>query len=124
MVPDAQYAYITDGHTQIPCQGKSDGGHIDVTCESDTAGTLFVIERALGGWKASRDGESIPLLDGDWLAVHAPAGKHEYNFRYRPWDAPLGIGLAASGLILSLALFLRASQPSKQADDGATVAHD
>jgi hypothetical protein len=42
------------------------------------------------------------LNAGTWLSVAAPAGTHHYEFRYRPWDVPVGAGLTLIGLALAV----------------------
>jgi hypothetical protein len=36
-------------------------------------------------------------LDGNWLALAVPHGSHTIQFRYRPWDVPLGMALSLIG---------------------------
>jgi len=109
-MPDSQYAYVLAGESKIPCRGSAQGGYIDVTCDNPIEGKLVVLERFMPGWRAWRDGVNINLRAMDWLTVTAPAGKHTYQFRYIPWDAPLGIVLSISGWLLSFVLYWRASR--------------
>ena len=104
--PDSLYAYILIGDQKTACQAKALGGQIDVQCDSAADGTLFVLEKAFSGWTVTLDGQSAALESPDWLQVVAPAGKHTYAFRYRPWDVPLGIGLAVIGWAAALAGFI------------------
>jgi hypothetical protein len=99
--PDVQYAAVDTGSEQIPCQAMSQGGNIDVDCEQDVGGTLIVQENSWSGWSVRRDGNRAPLWPGQWLSTPAPAGTHHYEFRYRPWDVPLGLALSLLGLILT-----------------------
>ena len=101
--PDNLYAYVIQGENKLPCHASASGGFIDVVCDIPSAGTLTVVEKAFTGWTASVDGKKARLISDGWLAVDAPAGKHEYAFRYRPWDAPLGMMLALVGWVLAVA---------------------
>jgi hypothetical protein len=97
--PEAIYAYIQNGDQQIPCQAIANGGNIDVTCASEAGGMLVVTENVFSGWKVRVDGKPTQLLPYEyWLAVKAPAGKHKYEFRYRPWDVLLGLLLSLTGI--------------------------
>ena len=84
--PGVEYAYVNTDDGAVPCRASAMGGNIDVECGADRAGTLIVQENNWSGWFASRDGEPIALVDGQWLSVPAAAGQHHYEFRYRPWD--------------------------------------
>lgn len=101
--PDVYYAYILSGDQEIPCDAISMGGNIDVTCSSTFPGTLVVSENSFSGWKAKVDGKPTPLVVYKyWLAVKTLPGQHTYQFRYRPWDVPVGIALTIFGIILTI----------------------
>jgi hypothetical protein len=104
---DLHYACVDTGSGCVPCQAAARGGHIDVVCKTDVAGTLVVQENLYPGWSASRDGQALSLGAGPWLTVDAPAGEHSYRFRYRPWDVPLGALLTLAGLALAVWLWVR-----------------
>lgn len=97
-----EYAYITQGENIFPCQASAQGGYIDVECNTSSAGTLTVVEKAFSGWNVTLDGKKVDLLSDGWLSVQAPAGRHKYSFRYQPWDAPLGMVLAVLGWVAAL----------------------
>jgi hypothetical protein len=86
----------------FPCQAKAVGGHIDVSCTSDVAGTLTVQENYFSGWTVKVDGVSAPLYKSDWLKVATPPGSHTYTFRYRPWDVWVGMALSLIGIIVAV----------------------
>ncbi len=100
--PSNRYASVVTPDGNVPCIAQTKGGYITVTCNSEQSGQLVVQENQWDGWKASRDGESVPLLAGQWLVVEAPAGLHRYQFRYKPWDVPVGIGFLFVGLFLAI----------------------
>lgn len=115
--PDSQYAHVVAaGESVSPCRARAKGGYIDVTCDNQIEGKLIVYERFMPGWHAWRDGVKTNLRSKDWLVVTAPAGKHTYQFRYIPWDAPLGIGLALTTMILSIIFLWRAVQTPRKND--------
>jgi hypothetical protein len=97
---DEHYASVVNDAGQEACQAAGSGGRIKVECNAGASGHLVVKENMWTGWKASRDGEAVPLLGDQWLEVEAPAGQHSYEFRYLPWDVPLGLFLMVLGLAL------------------------
>ncbi len=105
-----EYAYIQIGDQKIACTAKSSGGNIDVECPASENGQLVVYENNWTGWYAWVDGTRTTLLPSDWLSIDAPAGKHSYQFRYRPWDVWVGIFLSILGIALSIFLWLRARE--------------
>jgi hypothetical protein len=107
--PDVEYAYIQIDNQTVPCQSVARGGNIDVECQSDQAGQLIVEENRWDGWFVTRDGVSTDLGTSQWLSTLAPAGTHHYEFRYRPWDMPLGLLVSLSGLGLATWLWIRTS---------------
>lgn len=96
------YAFVQADEGASPCQAFGTGGDLTVECSTDEAGTLIVRENNWTGWYAWRDGERVPLLDDRWLSADAPAGEHQYRFRYLPWDVPLGVLLSLLGAALSV----------------------
>jgi len=96
---DLHYAGVYFDDTVEPCVASGNGGHLFVQCSSSSSGRLVVQENTWSGWKAWIDGERVPLLGDHWLEVEAPAGKHTYQFRYRPWDVPIGISLSIIGIL-------------------------
>jgi hypothetical protein len=101
--PGREYAAIThsDG-TRTVCQAQGTGGDIDVTCDAPRDGVLSVRENSWTGWQAQAEGRSLDVQSARWLTVNLPAGPHVVQFRYRPWDVPLGIVLALSGVALAV----------------------
>jgi hypothetical protein len=112
--PDHEYAFVDTGTDKIPCRATAKGGHIDVDCDTDVSGTLWVMENHYSGWSARRDNVPIPLGGGQWLNVHAPAGASQYQFRYRPLDVAVGFMLTLSGVVLAIWLWFR---PLRSWDD-------
>jgi uncharacterized integral membrane protein len=96
--PDEHYAAVVADSGEEACAATGMGGTIQVTCDTAAAGQLVVKENNWSGWKAWLDGKRVPVLRGPWLTVDVPASRHTVEFRYLPWDVPLGLILAAIGL--------------------------
>ncbi len=109
-----EYAFIDTGSHSIVCGVQALGGKIDIDCNTDTAGTLIVHENNWDGWYVNRDGLSADLGTGQWLSTAAPAGDHHYEFRYRPWDVPLGLAVSLIGLGLAAWLWIRAPEKTSR----------
>jgi hypothetical protein len=102
---DQYYAAVySDGSPQT-CQAYGNGGYIDVYCNTSTPGKLIVKENTFLGWKVWLDGGNARLTGTQWLEVSAPTGNHIYQFRYWPWDVPLGIAVFLVGVILCVYLW-------------------
>lgn len=112
------YAFVQQGISMIPCEAFGTGGDLLVKCSTDEAGTLTVRENSWSGWYAWRDQQLVPLLDSRWLQVDAPAGEHQYRFKYVPWDVFLGILVCLHGVALSIWQWKKHSPSS---DDEITV---
>jgi hypothetical protein len=82
-------------------------GHIRLDVEAKDAGARVVVREAWSrGWSAWLDGRGLPLErhEGRYLAVRAPAGRHELELRYRapglrPGALVTALGAAAAGLL-------------------------
>jgi hypothetical protein len=96
-----EYAAVVhaDGSRTV-CTAHGIGGDIDVTCELAQPGTLIVRENSWDGWQAQMNGRQLILKPGQWLSVDLPSGEQTIEFRYRPWDVPLGILLCVAGVVL------------------------
>jgi hypothetical protein len=98
-----RYAAIsTPDGSFFPCKAAAVGGHIDVNCNSDRPGILVVKENYFWGWTVRIDGNRTVLYKDDWLKVSAPAGVHDYSFRYQPWDVWAGMALSLIGIIIAV----------------------
>ncbi|MFN8387766.1 MAG: hypothetical protein U0X92_15295 [Anaerolineales bacterium] len=116
--PDQFYAYVDIDGEHIPCQAKAMGGNIDVECETAAPGQLIVMENSWSGWKAKIDGRKTTLDSSPWLSVDAPTGTHSYEFRYRPWDVPLGGVLSLAGIGLAIWLWVNDPKNKKKSKNG------
>jgi uncharacterized membrane protein YfhO len=84
--------------------------HMALRTESSEAGLLFLSEVFYPGWKAFLDGQSTPILRGNYLfrVLEVPEGHHEVRLEFDPWTikAGTGITLATSLLLMAVTLFL------------------
>jgi hypothetical protein len=104
--PEVNYAEVYLGEERLPCKASGSGGTISVSCNTEKSGTLVLQEYTYPGWQVWMDGRKAPLIfDETWLKVQAPAGTHQYTFRFLPWDVPFGIALSLCGLIASVYLW-------------------
>jgi hypothetical protein len=94
------------------CSASGHGGDIDVVCTAPRPGVLTVLENSWSGWHARIDDASAPLRPGRWLAIDVPEGAFRAQFRYRPWDVPLGLGLCGLGVIIAALVWVR-SDPTR-----------
>ncbi len=121
--PENEYAYILSGDQKIPCVANAIGGTIEVNCPDSPEGILVVTENNWQGWRAQRDQLKTPLLFSTWLSVEAPAGVHNYSFRYKPWDVWVGFCIMLSGTALCFYLWIKAgkrsSTPSPMIDNSS-----
>ncbi|MBM2812397.1 MAG: hypothetical protein HW416_3156 [Chloroflexi bacterium] len=98
-----EYATVAHlGEDRTVCTAQGIGGDIGVTCNLSEPGILTVKENNWSGWKAYLDEAHVPLAPSPWLEVSVPAGTHRIEFRYLPWDMPLGLLLCLAGLGLAL----------------------
>jgi hypothetical protein len=81
-----------------------------VHVESDQAGLLLLTDAYYPGWRATVDGEIVPIYQADALfrGVFVPAGQHEVVFRFQPnsFRAGVVISLVGIGLMGVLVVWL------------------
>jgi hypothetical protein len=72
-------------------------------------GTLVLSEVTYPGWRATLDGQPVPVLtvQGLWRAVTVPAGDHTIVFEFRPLSVYAGLALAGAGLLILAASLWR-----------------
>lgn len=97
--PGAEYAAVVhpDGRRTI-CQAYGTGGDINVRCDLPEKGILTVKENNWTGWQSTTARGPLSIGSGQWLTVELAAGEQTVRFRYRPWDAWIGIGLWLAGV--------------------------
>ena len=84
---------------------------LDLSVTTTTPAFLVISEFARDGWRATLDGESLPLLEANagLMALPVPAGAHTIALRFQPWDVP--VGAAISLLTVLVAIVLAAFRP-------------
>jgi hypothetical protein len=82
-------------------------GHLELDLASDARRFLVISEVWHPGWRATLDGERIPLVRANIALMGAwvPAGTHRMVLEFRPilWAGSLAISLLSTGSILGLA---------------------
>lgn len=107
--PEAEYAVISDGEQETPCQATGSWGTIRVECTSLHNGRLIVHENYWKGWKGWMDGKRVAVFGDPWISVEVPQGHHTYVFRYLPLDVLLGTLLSAAGIVACILVWLSPS---------------
>ncbi len=81
---------------------------IDLTVDADQRTVVSVAQQALSGWNVEVDGKSaeVIVVDGLFLGVQVPAGRHEIRFSYSsPWlTMSLAISLLAIAATVALVI--------------------
>lgn len=86
-------------------------GRIRFTAHLDRPGLARIADKFDPGWKATLDGESVPVLRCDYMfqGVWLPAGDHDVEVVFRPTSWPLRFQIL--GLVLALLLILPLLRP-------------
>jgi len=94
---------------------------IDVITESP--GYLVVSEWAYPGWRAALDGDKTPLYTADYAlqAVWVPAGTHQIELQFRPWDVTLGAAVTLLTLVVAVFMSTRELRLSLRQAQGGLI---
>jgi hypothetical protein len=102
-------------------------GDIAVAVDAPSRQLLVLSESYHGGWTASMDGVSAPVLPvyGDFLGVVVDKGQHAVAFEFLPRDLWWGKRISIIGLVLAGLLFAAMRQVFRGArlDSPATTRH-
>ena len=95
-----------------------DSVSLDVT--TDEPATLVLTDLAYPGWQVTVDDQPAePLaINGLFRGVELPTGSHRVEWTYRPRSLRVGIVLAAIGLVLCVAVFVRCRTPHDTRNSG------
>jgi len=82
-------------------------GHLKIVSEAPAKQLLVVSESYHPGWWAAVDGRwQRPIrVNGDFLGLVVPEGRHRVEFAFRPWSLRLGPSVSWAALALALVLF-------------------
>lgn len=74
-----------------------------VDVETQCAGLLVVSETNYPGWSVKVDGkrERVWEVYGALRGVEIPAGRHQVEWKFRPWSVYVGLGMTLVGLTLA-----------------------
>lgn len=80
--------------------------HVQVQTTTSAAGLLVLSQMEYPAWKASVDGQSVPLdtADGALSAVPVPVGTHQVDLRYESTSLTLGIAVSTVAALVLVAL--------------------
>ncbi len=95
------------GTARIP---RETPGDIAVETDAPAPRLLVVSESFDEGWLADVDGApaAVERVNGDFLGAVVPAGRHTATFRFQPRHLRVGRWLSGLGLLVALALMVRA----------------
>ena len=120
---------FTSGEAQLQSERPD-----DIAMETNTVGEGFLVLTVTRcrGWSASVDGNEVPIhaVDGPFMGVRIPAGRHLVRFHYRPLLLWIGSALAALALgaaWLGVFLFRRSRlnvRPAPSQSSHTTAARD
>jgi uncharacterized membrane protein YfhO len=87
-----------------------DHGSIEAEVETAATAILATSQPAIPGWRLTLDGAAAPQLmrriNGAFLGVAVPAGRHRVLLRYAPASWSVGLFLAACGAVTMTLLLL------------------
>ena len=92
-------------------------GRWNVDVDGARPSMVVVAESWFPGWKATVDGDEVPVLeaDGAFLGVPVPAGAHRIELRYeRPATAAIGRWIMGLTLLAALAMVVAPGQPGRR----------
>ncbi|MDX1413225.1 MAG: glycosyltransferase family 39 protein [Candidatus Promineifilaceae bacterium] len=85
------------------------GSGLEIVVDTQSPGILVISEWALPGWKATMDGENVPLLTANYalLGLVVPPGEHEITLSYVSMEVRLGVIIALVTLVLAVVVAWR-----------------
>ncbi|MBK8987271.1 MAG: glycosyltransferase family 39 protein [Chloroflexi bacterium] len=84
-------------------------GTLRLDVATETAAILVLSEWRYPGWRAWVNGQPADLFPADYafLGLRLPAGRHQVDVAFRPWDVPVGMALSLLTLITAVLLAWR-----------------
>jgi hypothetical protein len=94
---DADPAQLED--VQFSRRGNN---RIEIDVQAASGGVLVLSEIYYPGWRATVDGEPVPILQADYVlrAVCVPAGEHQVTLSFSPASLKVGAGITLLCLLL------------------------
>lgn len=88
---------------------RSAPGDVALQTSTETEQLLVFAERYHPGWRASVDGQRVPVLRvyGDFMGAVVPAGGHTVHFSFRPLSMRIGMGISVAGLLAAVMVYVR-----------------
>jgi len=85
---------------------RQTANNLHIQTNSDSDGILVISEWDYPGWQAYVDGKLWPIETANYAlqALRLPAGNHDIELRYNPWDVKIGIALSLITLIVAVLL--------------------
>ena len=83
------------------------GSRFTISCTAEEGETLFIPLSWSTGWKATVNGQEVPVsrAAGNYLSIPTQAGENEIVLTFTPPGLPLGIWISAGGLVLGILFF-------------------
>jgi hypothetical protein len=74
--------------------------------ETGESGVLVLSQVHYPGWRATLDGERVPVLDANYAfsGIPVPAGSHEVRFIFDPWSFKAGVAITILSIVMASAL--------------------
>ncbi len=102
--PNVNYAYLVldDGST-VPCEPSGWGGKLEIHCDAQQSGVLWVMEHPWPGWRAEVGGRTQEVPNSlPYIHFPIPAGDEVVRLWFLPTDVFIGLGLAALWILWQL----------------------
>lgn len=83
------------------------GSRFTISCTAEEGETLFIPLSWSTGWKATVNGQEVPVsrAAGNYLSIPTQAGENEIVLTFTPPGLPLGVWISAGGLVLGILFF-------------------
>lgn len=80
---------------------------VEIKVETNTPQTLVLSDAYYPGWRATVDGQAVPVFRADYYlrAVQIPPGNHSVRFFYRPWWFYWAPGVSLLAFLASFVLW-------------------
>jgi hypothetical protein len=92
-----------------PTISRPHPAQLEIHASTPAPAILVLSEWDYPGWQVeiNQQPATRARANGGFQAIYLPAGDHTISLRYRPWDVPLGVGLALLNLLIVVGLMWR-----------------